>query len=440
MSNLILPDRWNQPVMRPHPMQSAYLRSLARYRMLPCGRQSGKSELCKREVVLNVPKVNPLGKTNILLCLAPTYTQAKQLWWQDLKDLIPPSWIRKVRDSDLVIECEAFGVRTDIKVAGFDVPKRLEGPAYSQVWVDEFADVKPDAFDTALRPAMTTYKARVTFLGVPKRYGSNGSRYRKLCEWGFDPAFPNYETFTWPSWDIRDPEEIEEIKRTTDDATFQEQYGAAWLTAGGTCFFNFEPETHVQSVKYDPNKPILVGADFNVDPMARVLAQTDGKHLWVFGELFLNNTNTKATQDVLYAKYGRHKGGWHFFGDPAGRARHTSASASDWTQIMNDQRFRPVQFNVPEAAPPVRDRLASCNALLRNAAGQSRCTIDPSCTFLIEDLKNRGIDSNGLPNDPKGGTIGHLTDAWGYMIHALWPSTLVAVNHAPQFHEDVKAW
>lgn len=407
--------------------------------MLPCGRGSGKTTNCRREVVLNCLKPEPQGRTSLYLCSAPTQDHANELWWDHLLGLIPPDWVKEARLSKhRIIVVAPGGVESHIYVAGLDRPKRVEGKQYRAVWIDETSDIKPGAVERSILPALSDFQGRLSLLGVPKRYAQNGPDYKVWCEKGFDENEPDYQTFHWSSADIISPAELEIARKALSAEDFQEQYGGEWLAVGGACFYNYKKEEHVKPVQYDPTRPILVGCDFNVSPMSWVLTQTDGRQCFVFDEISIKNTNTKATLDLLYGKYGLHKGGWRWFGDPAGNARHTSASASDWATILNDQRFKG-QPCVGEKAPPVRDRLASCNALLRNAAGQSRCTIDPRCQMLIQDLDTRGIDSTGLPNDRPGGMIGHMSDAWGYLVHALWPSTVVGTPGAPQFH-DSKMW
>ena len=74
----------------------------------------------------------------------------------------------------------------------------------------------------------------------------------------------------------------------------------------------------------------------------------------------------------------------------------------------------------PPSNPPVRDRLSSTNALLRNAAGRTRLWVDPCCTHLHLDFEMRSTDKSGHPDDV--GDVGHITDATGYVVHMIYPA------------------
>lgn len=222
-------------------------------------------------------------------------------------------------------------------------------------------------------------------------------------------------------------DEIAQAQEDLDDKDYNEQYGGEWESASGAAFHAFDEDVHVRPVTYDPLRPIYVGSDFNVNPMAWCLAHktADGRGLEVFDEVWLTNTNTQETLDVLFDRYGQtHRGGWYFHGDATASARRTAASSSDYAQIRDDDRFDGSRILYPPSQPDVKDRLSSCNRLLRNAAGAVNCWVDPRCQHLIADLAHRELDDHGYPKDAgKSGTMGHMSDGWGYLVHWYWPIT-----------------
>ena len=58
--------------------------------------------------------------------------------------------------------------------------------------------------------------------------------------------------------------------------------------------------------------------------------------------------------------------------------------------------------------------------MLRNAHGDARVFISPKCKRLIEDLKDRAY-KEGTREPDDHGDIGHITDAFGYIIHKRFP-------------------
>jgi hypothetical protein len=423
--------RWY--TLRPHPKQSAAWRSQSRFVCLPCGRQSGKTELAKRRLVRYLPVDRGHGQTHRYAFLAPTHRQGKRIAWDDLKALTPREWMLGLpRESELIIRC-GFGQHiSELHVIGMDLPARLEGPAWDGIVSDESSDQRPK-LELSVRPAIDSRNGWWWMIGTPKRQGVGAQQYRMFCERGL-AGEQDWATYAWPSWDIMPAETIEAARRDMDIKDFNEQYGAVWESIGGAAFYAFDADIHVTPCHHDPTRPILVGCDFNVSPMAWVLCHKsrDGRGLEVFDEIWLNDTNTQRTLGVLWDRYGeRHKGGWIFHGDPTARGRHTSASASDYAQIKNDKRFK-AKVLYSSGSPGRKDRASSCNAILRNAAGEVRCWIDERCTHLLADLAHRGVDADGAPTPGKpGGPYGHISDAWGYLVHWYWPSTRLVPDAAP---------
>jgi len=352
----------------------------------------------------------------------PTYNQAKRVSWWSLKALVPPDIIAKSSDGELKIET-IFG--SELHVVGLDKPQRIEGNQWCGGVIDESSDIKPGAFARSVRPALMHYEGWCWRIGVPKRFGVGAREYREVFEKGLRGE-AGYESYTWPSWDILPKDEIDAMRMELDEIDFEEQAGGAWQTASGLAFYGFKHDRNVtDKIEYNPTRPLVVACDFNVAPMAWVLCQfnEDKTGLDVFDEVWLNNTNTKRTLDHLWHRYGSlQQAGWVFYGDASSNARKTSASSTDYVQIKNDERFRP-RVRFPRANPAIRDRLAACNALLHNAAGEVRCHIHPRCVHLIADLEYRPVDPMGLPDDSDPNS-GHITDALGYVIAREFPLRL----------------
>lgn len=418
--------------LRPHMMQSAAYRSRARYIALACGRGSGKSELARRWLVRQLPLAKEWSDPLYFYAL-PTIAQAKRVAWNKLQALIPQEWIAKVNITDLHIRT-VFG--SELFIVGMDKPHRLEGVQWDAGIVDESSDQRPGIFDKTLLPAFSHRYGKCWRIGVPKRQGVGAAEFKAFFDRGLSGDDPEIEAYTWPSRDIVTQEEIDAARRKLDERDFAEQYEASWQTSIGGVYYAFDSLLNVNvGVQYYPQQKLIVGSDFNVDPMCWLLCHKvifddtfgDSKGLEgliVVDEIFRRNTNTQATLDYLHDAYVRdrqHKGGFAFIGDAAGRARKTSASTSDYVQIINDNRFG-ANKNVwyPKANPQISDRESAVNALLCNAARQRRLFIHPRCKRLIADLESLAYKP-GTREPNKGGDIGHMADALGYVVYMLWP-------------------
>ena len=407
-----LPARWTP--LRWHKTQHEMWVSTARTKLVAAGRASGKTELSKRRIVLALATDVPGCDKPLYFVAAPTHDQTKRVWWEDLKALTPPRWIDKISETETSIRT-VFG--SVLYLTGLDKPQRIEGNQYCGGVVDESSDVRPGAVSRSIRPALTQYKGWLQRIGVPKRFGVGAAEFRAACEAAATCDNPSAQFFGWPSSTVLTPEEIIEAQQDTSTDDFEEQYNAKWLDAAGALFSSFSADETVRPCAYDPARRVYVSCDFNVNPMAWVMAHktVDGA-LEVFDELWLRNTNTVKALDVLWGRYSNHGKGWVFTGDASSRARKTSASASDYILIYNDERFKRAgrEVHMGSSNPAIVDRVAATNRLLCDATGRRRLHVDPRCPHLLDDLRLRSSVSGS-------GDLTHMTDALGYLVWALYP-------------------
>ena len=411
--------------LRYHAAQSALWRSRARFKAVAAGRGSGKTEIARRYLVRMLPVKKDWPDATYLYCL-PTFAQAKRVAWQKLKALIPRAWRAcDPNESDLTIRT-IFG--SSLIVVGMDKPQRVEGNQYDGVIVDESSDQKPGMFDLTLRPTLTHRNGFAWRIGVPKRAGVGAAEFKEY----FFKDLEDKQSFSWPSEDILLPDEIKNARESMDEKDFNEQFRASWESLAGLVFYAFDQQVNVDnSIQYYQDLPLLIGSDFNVDPMAWVICQEQANDLVVLDELFVRNTNTRDSLDRLYKAYGQHQAGFSFYGDASGRHRHTSANISDYLQIRADGRFKDARVFYTKQNPPIADRFAACNAMFCSASGKRRCFIHPRCKNLIKDLLHRSYKpGESLPDDE--GDIGHITDALGYLIYYKYPFRIKLSEKIPE--------
>lgn len=407
--------------LRYHAVQFKLWTSTKRFRVVPAGRGSGKTELAKRYLVRHLPVAKPWGDPRYFYA-APTEKQAKRIAWNSLLRLVPKKWVQSINRSELFIET-IFG--STLNIVGLDKPQRVEGVQWDGGIMDESSDIKPGTFDLNILPALTHRDGWCWRIGVPKRYGVGAAEYRAFYEEAISGKNPDMEGFTWPSKDILPEKALAFAKAHMDIIDYQEQFDAMFKNAAGGVFHAFDEEYNVRPCKYDPYLPLIVGSDFNVDPMAWVICQrkgVDGGILEVIDELFLRDANTPRTLEELKRRYETHTAGWEFYGDATGRARKTSAAFTDYLLILNHEFFkqRGRTLHYLHSNPPKADRFAATNALICNAEQTRRCFVDPSCKNLVKDLKYRTYKP-GTREPEDGGDVGHITDALGYVIYKLFP-------------------
>lgn len=410
--------------LRKHVQQEQAWWSDARFKILACGRGSGKSMIAKRFITRALPVEHPCPKPMYFYAL-PTYAQAKRVAWRSLKELIPKKWVvGRPKEGELRIDT-IFG--SELHVVGLDRPERIEGNQWAGCVLDESCDIHPDAFNLSVLPALSEWNGWCWRIGVPKRVGQGATEYKKAF---FTPDEDTLQ-LTWPSSTVLSPEKLKYAKSRLTADDFAEQYDASWENAKGAIFYAFEEQYNLNpNSVYYPEMPIYVGSDFNVNPMSWVLGHKFGDTLHIFDEVWIRNTNTPRTLDEIHRRYPLHSSGWAFFGDASSKARKTSASLTDYLHIVKDKRFQKKRVYYPKANPAISDRFATTNALLCNGLGERKLYIHPKCEKLVADLNTRAWKPGiMMPNDTKD--IGHISDALGYLVWAAFPMPVSAHEQAP---------
>jgi len=131
-------ERWYP--LTEHSVQTALVNDKVRFKVVPAGRRSGKTERAKRFVVREA-----MREPGPYFVAAPTRDQVKRIYWSDLKRLCFTSVLgdRSVSESELQIRLPNGST---ISLVGLDQPQRMEGVLWIGGVIDEFADVREGAW------------------------------------------------------------------------------------------------------------------------------------------------------------------------------------------------------------------------------------------------------------------------------------------------------
>lgn len=415
----MLTKRWNQH--RYHADHEKIVQSSARFILMRCGRRSGKTEIALRRLIQALAEKTD-WPDNKYFYAAPTRLQAEEIAWEDLKALCPPQWMSGRPNETKKKISTRFG--SSVQLFGLDQPQRIEGKGYSGGYVDEMSDVKPNALKISIFPALADRRGWLWMGGVPKRSGVGAVFFNKMfddaIESGVMPGTQDrIEAYAWESETVLSKDDLAFFKGIMPQGDYDEQFRAIIQRVGGTVFQDFGDD-NIQPVNYDPGLPIILGTDFNVDPMCWVMCHDIDGVLCQFDELWLRNTNTPASIKHLAERYGSHEGGWIICGDASSRARTTKANKTDYLHFLNAECLKHKRVIIPKKNPAILDRISNCNALFKSATDEVRYHIDPSCEKTINDIRVRAFKENSLVLDD-GADVGHITDALGYIVSSLYP-------------------
>lgn len=358
------------------------------------------------------------------LAAAPTNKQAKKIFWEDFKKLIPVWCKDTVSEGELFIRLKNG---SEIHVAGMDAPDRVEGQMWDDALLDEYGNMAERVWPEVISPILSDTKGSCMFTGVPEGRNHYYDLIHKMR------GRSDVDVFHWPSWEILDEEEISVQKANLDEITFNQEFGGQFLAFSGRAYYAFSPDVHCLPVKvaYNPRAPLILCYDFNVDPGVAVIAQemklpNGFQGTGCIGEVYVpRNSNTEVVSRKFNEDWQNHQGPIHLYGDFTGGSRGTAkVQGTDWELIKSTLRlqFHPEQIvDRVVVNPAVKSRVIAMNSRLKSVDGTIRMFVDrDACPYLVKDLEGVTIleGSAGEIDKKSSPRLTHISDALGYYVHA----------------------
>jgi len=208
-----------------HAKQREVALSPARFRVAACGRRRwGKTRLGS---ALCIKTAADGGRA---WWVGPTYPVA-QVGWRLIRRLAFQVPGAEIRQSERLVTFPNGG---EIQVRSADNPDSLRGEGLDFVVMDECAFIHEDAWQEAIRPALSDRKGRAMFISTPK--GRNW--FYRLWMRCIDD-----QEHEWAGWQLPtadnpyiDPDEIEAARRGLPERIFSQEYLAQFLDDAGGVF------------------------------------------------------------------------------------------------------------------------------------------------------------------------------------------------------------
>ena len=204
--------------------QSEVMSSPARFKIIAAGRRTGKSHLAAISLILSALD----GKPGKVFYVAPTQGQARDTIWHSLFD-IAGDIIERSHVNNL--EITLAGGNT-IFLKGADRPDSLRGVSLKHLVLDEYAFMKPDVFESILRPALADRKGTMIAIGTPEGRNHFYDMFHGAQDWD------GWERFHYTSFDnpLVDKSEIEHARSTLPAWAFQQEFLASFDARTGGIF------------------------------------------------------------------------------------------------------------------------------------------------------------------------------------------------------------
>jgi hypothetical protein len=371
---------------------------------------------------------------------APTYPMLKDVTLRTMLEILEEKRIRfTYRKDDHVLTL--LHNKAIILFRSLDRPETLRGSTLAWIGVDELTYCRDSDAWLRLEARLRDPKAtnhQMFAVWTPKGYDWVYKRFispkEKLAGHHAILAEAAENSFVLS----KRPDYYDQLKTSYDEKFYnQEALGMYLNVHSDRVYYAYSEANEDPKLRYVPDAGLHWSLDFNVDPMVAVIAQHLNGRVHVLEEIFLRNANTDEMCDQFercaapyLQAYRAANGGAplpvNVNGDSTGQSRST-ASKTDYELITEFFRSRgqfKIRMDYPTKNPPVKDRVNSVNALLRNANGKIRAYVHPACKELITDFYQVSWKAGALNfeldkvSDKKRT---HLSDAFGYMVWQVAP-------------------
>lgn len=328
---------------------------------------------------------------------------------------------------------------SEILFRHFDEPNKLKSLNLGFVEIEEMSDIPYDTFKMLLarmRQKVSPEWKRFTYriFGHTNPEIQQGWIYKTF----FTNPPPNYRLICAPTTqNIYLPEGFcEELKKLYDKSYYET------FVLGRTGNYNENlvvkdfTDKNVRDIQYQRDLDVHISCDFNVDPMAWVLAHKTEDKVFYFDELVIENTTTSKTCDEFYRRYPNHKGKVIINGDASGDNRSCMSEYTNYVIIKKklESFGYNVEIRIKAFNPPIKNRIAAFNAKVKNANGEICLYISPKCEKLLYNIYNLRYQEGSSRIDIPTYTqikqskelkfLSHPFDAASYLVDFYWPIVL----------------
>jgi len=397
------------------PHQWKFLTSKKPVTGLISGFGSGKTFVFTRRIFIShIVKKNNKGVSNGWV-IYPTYDLAEELFVNPFKELLEAKGIYYEYNISKHRFITPYGT---IKIYQLQKPQRIIGAELTYIGFDEFDVESYKNCDIAFKKAIGRMRGsedcQMYIVSTPEGYhychkifveDDNDDRlliHGKTKDNKYLPK--NYIKLLESNYD-------EKMLQAYMDGQFVN------LSRGAT-YYAFNREQHTGEVSYNPNLPLRICFDWNVDPLCCCIFQiyTQKPQIRVVKEIALYHRGegdlmTQRMCDEVKRLYP----GQTYYGypDATGQSRHSSSSHSDISIVRKNS----IRVMVKHINPRVVNRVNAVN----NNLSKGNILIDKSCKMLIGDMEKVTNKEGTRDIDKSNKELTHMSDAFGYGVEWEFP-------------------
>jgi len=319
-------------------------------------------------------------------------------------------------------------------------PNKLKSLNLAWIELEEMSDTPESTFKMLvarlrqkIKPEWRDKDFKYRLFGHTNPESSKGWVYKYFVENKLD----NYRLIQAPTTQNKflEPGYVESMKQLYDDEYYRiNVLGEFGDYTSGLVVKGFTKD-NIKPITYQPNMPLHLTWDFNVDPMSCILAHKTNDKVFYFDEFILENASTEQTIKEVIKAYPDHKAQIIINGDASGDNRSTQ---SEWTNYVIIQNAlvehygeRQISVQIRPHNPRIKNRIAAFNAKVKDYAGRIGLYVDPKCEKLLYNIYNLkykvGTDIVDVPSYTQIKTdnnlkfLEHPFDAASYLVEYYFP-------------------
>lgn len=359
-----------------------------------CGRRGGKTTALQIRAGLKA-----LEDKRKIAYVAPTAEQAKEIFWDGLKDIWRGYYKKSVETYPQKL---IFPNGSTVSIYSGKNYDRIRGLGLDEAYTDETSDLDEKILSEVLFPALSDRKGNLIITGTPKGY-----------DWVYDLS-DKFKFITWTTSEggIVSNKEIERQRLLLDERTFRQEYEASFESYSGIIFYKFSEANYSDNV-FNKDKYSYLSFDFNVNPMTCLVFQKYDDSFHCVKEFIVPHSNTHHTGEVVKEFLGTDN--IDITGDASGQSNKTSADFGKTDYAILKQIFQNAWVNLPKKNPLKVDKWNVVNSAFESISKQRRLFINPKeCKETVKNLR-RVTREDYAKGDYKNRT--HSVDALSYLAY-----------------------
>lgn len=340
--------------------------------------------------------------------IAPTFQQARDIAWQQLKKLVQPVY-ENINESRLEVGIRTMdGGQSQIWLRGWENIETLRGQKFDFIIIDEVASMRNfmSSWEEVVRPTLTDKAGHVMFISTPKGFNHFYELYNK------EKQDTDYKSFHFTSYDnpYLPVEELDKAKSEMTEDRFSQEYLADFRKTEGLVYKEFVRERHLfnDSTPHPQFIEKSLGIDFGyTNPCCILEVNKDAdNHYWISSEWYKTKQQNSQISEKAFSYDAQ-------FVYPDPEAPEKVKELSD--KGLNVMEVRKGRDSVTYGINKIRDLLK-----------QGRIHIHENCKNTIFEFEtyhypdDEKKDGNNKENPVKEND--HAMDALRYVIMANMPS------------------